>query len=61
MRDEPLFLLGKILQPAGNNPGHRFVPVTDQDFLARSHSPDMGAEASLQFGNVNGPHNMILA
>ena len=59
--DQPLLLLGIILQPAGNNPRYRFVPVTDQDLLACPDSPDVGAEASLQFGNIDRPHRIILA
>ncbi len=54
-------MIGIIFQVARNNPRHRLVPVTNQHFFARPDSPDMGAEASLQFGNVNRPHDMILA
>ncbi len=59
-RNQSLFLLGIILRVERNDPSHRFIPVADENFLARAYTPYMGAKASLQFRNINGTHDTIL-
>jgi hypothetical protein len=54
--DQLLFALRLRLETAGHKPGHRLVSVADYYFLTSANSPDMGTEASLQFGNIYGAH-----